>query len=964
VPRRDSTTGKGPSRPATKRPSTAGRKGPTKKPPPDLDQLLRYRQKRDFSKTAEPRGGVHADGANDLTFVIQQHSATRMHWDFRLEIDGVLASWAVPRGPSLNPKDKRMAAHVEDHPIEYGAFEGVIARGNYGAGQVIVWDKGTYSPDEGGELSWGHRDEANARMRDGLAAGKLSFTLRGKKLHGSWTLVRMARDPKSWLLIKHRDEHASTRDVLEEDRSVLSRLTITDLKEGRMPPVSGDARPHADAHAAAFPDARSLRPMLATPVARPFSRPGWLFEPKLDGVRALAFVSRSGSGTATRVELRSRRGTAMHAQYPEVVDAMAAQPVESAVFDGEIVAFNAEGAPDFQELQARINLSKPAEVERAAAATPAYYYVFDLLHLDGHDLTRLPLIERKALLRRTLQTGTHALLVEFERDDGEAMYEAAARLGLEGMVAKRGTSVYEPGVRSGAWLKVKSVQEQEFVIGGYTEGEGARSKTFGGLLIGYYDGDDLRFASSVGSGLSDALLEAIRKRLTRIEIEESPFADPPATIGGRWRGGRAARCRWVKPELVAEVRFSAWTRDGGLRAPVFRGLRTDVDPRGVRREESASLAQIDVSGDKEDGASPGSSIEHATASIVDQLESTAKANFTLDCAGVPIRLTNLDKVFWPATKDRPARTKRELVRYYARVAPSLLPHLRDRPLTLTRYPNGITGASFYQKHWPSPFPKEFHVERVALYSAHNDTDGDYILVNNLQTLIWLAQLADLEIHAWMARVNPQPDARDLPTDFAGSQEKMDRSILNYPDFMVFDLDPYIYAGHEKKGEEPALNRRAFEKTREMAFALKELLEQLRLSSFVKTTGKTGLHVYVPVLRQYTYDEIRAASAAVGQFMARQYPHDLTMEWTTVKRTGKIFFDHNQNTRGKTLAAEYSLRPSPEAAVSAPVTWDELGRVYPTDFDIDSEPERLAKTGDLWADILASKQDLRALIEAQ
>jgi bifunctional non-homologous end joining protein LigD len=964
VPRRDaSTTGKGPSRPAAKQPTAAGRKRPAKKPAPDLDQLLRYRQKRDFSKTAEPRGGTPAGGASDLTFVIQQHSATRMHWDFRLEIDGVLASWAVPRGPSVNPKDKRMAAHVEDHPMEYGAFEGVIARGNYGAGQVIVWDRGTYSPDEGGDLSWGDRDEANARMRDGLAAGKLSFTLRGKKLRGSWTLVRMARDPKSWLLIKHRDEHESTRDVLEEDRSVLSGLTVADLKEGRMPPVSGDGRPHTDAREAPFPDAKSLRPMLATPVARPFSRPGWLFEPKLDGVRALAFVSRPGDAAAAHVELRSRRGTAMHAQYPEIVGAMATQPVESAVFDGEIIAFNADGAPDFQELQARINLSKPAEVERAAASTPVYYYVFDLIYLNGHDLMRVPLAERRELLRQTLQTGTHALLVEYERDDGEAMYEAAARLGLEGIVAKRGTSIYDPGVRSAAWLKIKSVQEQEFVIGGYTEGEGARSKTFGGLLIGYYEGDALRFASSVGSGLSDALLDTIQKRLTRIEIDESPFADPPATIGGRWRGGRAARCRWVKPELVAEVRFSAWTRDGGLRAPVFRGLRTDVDPRSVRREESASLGQVDVSADEPDAAAPGSSVERAVASIVQQLESTAKANFILDCDGVPIRLTNLDKIFWPATKDRPARTKRELVRYYARVARFLLPHLRDRPLTLTRYPNGITGASFYQKHWPSPFPKEFRVERVSLYSAHNDTDGDYILVNNLQTLIWLAQLADLEIHAWMARVDPEPDARGLPTDFAGSPEKMDRSVLNYPDFMVFDLDPYIYAGHEKEGEEPALNRRAFDKTRQMAFALKELLEQLRLSSFVKTTGKTGLHVYVPVLRQYTYDEIRAASAAVGQFMVRQYPHDLTMEWSTVKRTGKVFFDHNQNTRGKTLAAEYSLRPSPEAAVSAPVTWDELARVYPTDFDIDTEPDRLAETGDLWAGILASKQDLRALIEA-
>jgi bifunctional non-homologous end joining protein LigD len=304
-----------------------------------------------------------------------------------------------------------------------------------------------------------------------------------------------------------------------------------------------------------------------------------------------------------------------------------------------------------------------------------------------------------------------------------------------------------------------------------------------------------------------------------------------------------------------------------------------------------------------------------------------------------------------------------MIRYYARIAPYLLPHLTDRPLTLTRYPNGIEGGSFYQKHWPQPFPKDFHVERVALYSAQNDRNGDYIVCNNFETLIWLAQLADLEIHAWMARKNPEPDARDLPTTFAGSEENIERSVLNYPDYMVFDLDPYIYAGHEKKGEEPALNRKAFEKTREMAYALKDILQQLRLSSFVKTTGKTGLHIYVPVLRQYNYDQIRAASEAVGRYMMQLYPNDITMEWQTVKRTGKIFFDHNQNSRGKTLAAQYSLRPHPSAAASAPVTWEELQHVYPTDFDIDTLPERADRIGDLWANILDAKQDLKALIEA-
>ncbi len=941
----------------------------SEKPAPDLDVLLRYRQKRDFKKTPEPRSGV-PDAASDLTFVVQQHRARRMHWDFRLEVDGVLWSWAVPRGPSLNPKDKRMAAHVEDHPYDYGEFEGVIPTGNYGAGEVIVWDRGTYTPDEDGRYSWGNREEGCARMREGLAAGKLSFTLRGKKLRGSWTLVRMggkrSTDGNAWLLIKHRDEYASTRDVLEEDRSVLSGLSIRDLREGRMPRIGGEGEapvgaPHADAKKAPFLDPKRERPMLPTLIAKPFSRKGWIFEPKMDGVRALAFIK------GGNVELRSRRGNAITVQYPEVVEGLKVQRPDgrrsgrarAAVFDGEIVALNAAGAPDFQELQGRINLSNPAEVARAAAETAVTYFVFDVLYLDGYDLRDVPLVERKALLWKTLEQGPHVRYVDHEHDDGEEMFRAALALGFEGFVAKRATSRYESGVRSQSWLKVKSTNEQEFVIGGYTEGEGSRAKAFGGLLVGYYDGDGLRFASSVGSGLDDRTLEELAEKLQLLRSDEPPFVDPPVTAGGRRAGAKPARCFWVKPELVARVKFASWTRDGNLRAPVFLALRADIDPRGVRRETPARAA-VDVIADEP--AADVSEVERVAAAVVEQLDTIDRPDFLLDVGGVRIKLTNLDKVFWPATRDRPARTKRELIRYYARVAPCILPHLRDRPLTLNRHPNGIAGKNFYQKHWPQPFPTEFRVERAVLFSAQNDADGEYILVNNVQTLIWLAQLADIEMHAWMARVDPEPDVRGLPTTFAGSEENIQRSVLNYPDYMVFDLDPYIYAGSEKAGEEPSLNRRAFEKTREMALALKEALQQLRLSSFVKTTGRTGLHVYVPVLRQHTYDEIRAATEAVGRFVLQLHPHDLTMEWQTSKRAGKVFFDHNQNMRGKTLAAQYSLRPTPLATVSMPVTWEELPHVYPTDFDVDTAPERLRRQGDVWAGILEAKQDLRAVVE--
>jgi bifunctional non-homologous end joining protein LigD len=931
------------------------------KPAPDLDQLLRYRQKRDFSKTPEPESGAPR-AADDLTFVVQQHRATRMHWDFRLEVDGVLVSWAVPRGPSLNPQDKRMAAHVEDHPFDYGGFEGVIPKGNYGAGEVIVWDNGTYTPDEDGELSWGDRDAGNRRMREGLGAGKISITMRGKKLRGSWTLVKTKQEPNSWLLIKHRDEYASTRDVLEEDKSVISGLSVKDIKDGRMPSMAssdgGAKKPHPQAKEATFPDPRQLRPMLPTLVEKAFSRAGWLFEAKLDGVRTLAFL-RDGD-----VELRSRRGNPATVQYPEVRDAVGAQRAKSAVFDGEIVALNDHGVPDFQQIQPRINLGRPAEVERIAAQTPVYYYVFDLLYLDGYDLTGLPLSERKQILWRTLEQGDHIKYVEHIQDDGLTMNKAAMDVGFEGVVGKRASSAYEPGVRSRSWLKVKNVNEQEFVVGGYTEGEGSRAKTFGGLLVGYYDDGDLRFASSVGSGLTDAMLSKITAQLKTLRVDESPFVNPPTTIGGRWAGGRNARPYWVRPEVVAQVKFSSWTRDGNLRAPVFVGLREDIDPRSIRREDiGRQSVDVIIEDDPLRGTASATSMHALVASVVEQLDAATKDTLMLEVGGARVKLTNLSKEFWPATAERPARTKRDMIRYYARVAPYLLPHLKDRPLTLTRYPNGIDGGSFYQKHWPQPFPRDFTVERVALYSAHNDEDGDYIMANNFETLMWLSQLANLEIHAWMARIDPEPDARHLPTTFAGSEENIEASVLNYPDYMVFDLDPYIYAGTEKKGEEPALNRRAFEKTREMALALKEILQQLRLSSFVKTTGKTGLHIYVPVLRQYNYDQIRAASQAVGAYMVRMYPKDVTMEWMTTKRTGKVFFDHNQNSRGKTLAAQYSLRPHASAAASAPLTWEELAHAYPTDFDIDTLPERVERVGDIWANILDAKQDLRALIEA-
>ena len=909
---------------------------------PKLDE---YRRKRDFMKTSEPPPGEADAATRNLVFVVQQHAARQMHWDFRLEVDGVLKSWPLPKGPSLDPKVRRMARMVEDHPYEYREFEGVIPKKEYGAGQVIVWDEGVYTPDEGGITSWNDKDDGSRRMRAGIDAGKLSFTLLGKKLRGSFALVKTKYGPETWLLLKHRDEHASERDVLLDDRSVRSGLTIGDLKEGRLPnPGATAVEAHAGARAAPFPDARKERPMLATLVDVAFDAPGWLWEPKLDGVRMLAFI-RDG-----KAELRSRRGVDVTKQYPSLVASLAAQPAATMVLDGEVCALDEAGVPRFQLLQPRINLTRGVDAAKVDAELPVVYFVFDLLYLDGYDLRAVPLRERKALLQSRLLPKGDLRVVSHVEEHGRDLEAGARRLGFEGVVGKRADSRYEPGVRSRAWLKVKAVREQEFVVGGYTAGEGARRATFGALALGCYDDGKLRYAGNVGSGFDERELAAVIERLKALSTEAPPFADAERVQG---------QARWVRPELVAAVKFAEWTQDGRLRAPVFLGLRDDIDPKQVRREVASAtawLATEDVNGA---AASPRTGAAEVAA-VVDQL-ANPKANFTIRVAGEEIKLTNLDKVFWPPFGEAPPLSKRHLVEYYVKVAPYLLPHLRDRPLTLTRYPNGVTARPFYQKHYAQPIPD--FVETVTIWSEHTRSDGEYILCNNLPTLVWLAQIADLELHAWMSRIDPEPDAHGRGRDFAGSEAAMDASALNYPDFMIFDLDPYIYSGNEGDGEEPEFNKRGWEKTVVVALSLKDMLDQLRLSSFVKTSGKTGLHVYVPILRHYDFDDVRAATQTIGRFLMQQQPKDVTLEWDTSKRRGKVFFDANQNTRGKTLAAQYSLRPTAWAGVSTPIAWSELAKLDPTSLNLRTVPERLAQRGDTWSDILSRKNDLAALISA-
>ncbi len=908
----------------------------------DPAALERYDAKRDFSRTTEPPPERPATGEGPLTFVIQKHAARRLHYDFRLEAGGVLVSWSVPKGPSLDPKEKRLAVMVEDHPLDYGSFEGVIPKGQYCAGQVIVWDNGTYSPDEGG-LSFHDRAAAEERMRQGIAGGKLSITMRGRKMKGSWTLVKTTRAERDWLLIKHQDVAVDTeREITDKDRSVLCGLTIEDLKAGRLPDRAAASVILSPADAsgvtrAAWPSAP--KPMMATLSRQPFSHPAWLFEPKLDGVRALACV-RDGAA-----RLIGRSGREATDQYPALAKELAAQPAHEVIFDGEIVAFDDDGRPSFETIQQRLNLTRPADIQRADVEVPVVYYAFDLLYLDGYDLRAAPLEQRRALLARALlPTGRVRPLEHFE-SDGDSAFEAAREHGLEGIVAKKRDSRYQSGRRSRDWLKIKSTLSEELVVGGFSAGEGGRGDTFGALLVGYYeDGDKLTYAGHVGSGFTDRALVELRERLEALRTDECPFAEEPP---------QKTKTAWVRPELVAEVSFAQWTREGSMRAPVFVRLRDDKPPREARRVDA--VAPPDASPENGPVAASG------VGAVLDQL-ADERERFVLQVEGRKVSVTNLSKPLWPALGKQRALTKRDLLLYLTTVSPYLLPHLRDRPLTLTRYPNGIAGGHFYQKHVASPIP-EF-VETVRLFSSHNEGDGEYILCNNLATLLWLGQLADLELHPWYSRVGPEPDGHHLAATFTGSKRNIERSLLNYPDFIVFDLDPYIYSGRETKGAEPELNRKAFKKTCEAALWLKDVLDSLSLSSFVKTTGRTGLHIYVPVLRQLDYSAARAASETVCSYLLQQHPREVTMEWTVEKRAGKVFLDHNQNARGKTLASIYSPRPLPEAAVSMPVRWDELSDVYPTDFTLLTAPARLAQLGDLWSGILDAKHDIEGLLGAR
>jgi bifunctional non-homologous end joining protein LigD len=905
-------------------------------------KLDRYAAKRTFTRTPEPGPKVASARHGPLLFVVQKHAARRLHYDFRLELDGVLKSWAVPKGPSLQVGEKRLAVEVEDHPFEYASFEGVIPEKQYGAGNVIVWDCGVYSPDEDGEYYFSDRREAEKRVRSELEQGKLSFFLRGEKLKGSFALVRTKQD-KSWLLLKHSDRFADANDdVLTRNRSVVSGSTLDDLVPTRAWNSSDSARMVRESDGAeaarlapvgpAEEIPKKLEPMLAELGDNPHTDPAWCYEPKLDGYRVIAFIDQG------KVRLRSRRGIDLTAAFPEITADLELQAVERMVLDGEIVVLGADGRPSFNALQNRVQLKGAQEIANAQRESPAAMVCFDLLHFAGLNLRGAPYRDRRRYLAQCLLPTPNVQLVHVS-DDGEQLYAAALESGFEGIVAKRKDSDYQPGRRSGSWVKFKVTSTAEFVVGGFTEGKGAR-ESLGALLLGYWKGKELQYAGHVGSGLAEATVKQLRKELTERATKNSPFAGKPDLH---------RPTTWTKPELVAEVTFADWTPDGHLRAPVFVRLREDVKARDVRRKPTVAPT-VRASGTQRAKRRAAKTPSDEVGAILQQLEGSAK-QIDLIVGDAKIRLTNLDRVYWPTDKI----TKREYLRYLASVSRFMLPHLADRPLTMIRMPEGIDGERFFQKHWEQAKPD--FVDTVTVYSDHKSEEHEYIVANNLPTLLWLGQVGTLEFHVWHSRSKVGPDAVSKSIDFSSSLEAMESSVLNYPDYLVFDIDPYIYSGKEAKGAEPELNKKGFAAGKRVAFWIRALLREMSLDGIIKTSGKTGLHLFVPIERTVTFDEARNICEMVGRHVMKDHPKDITMEWAVVKRTGKIFIDYNMNVRGKTLNVAYSPRGVPGAPVSMPLTWEELEAADPMDFTMRNVIPRLEKTGDRWQDALSVKQSL-------
>lgn len=797
--------------------------------------LARYHAKRDFKITSEPRGGDSASGTS-LSFVIQRHAASHLHYDFRLELDGVLKSWAVPKGPSLDPADKRLAVHVEDHPLEYGTFEGTIPPEQYGAGEVVLWDRGVWVPD--------------VDPHEGYRKGNLKFHLDGHKLQGGWALVRMGKpsDTKeNWLLIKERDDMAkagASADITTlRPESVASSTSTTSKKAKKRtatqfaggvdtkvsPAGESDTEASSLDPEGAEPRAlmRKISPQLATLSDRSPSGTEWVAEIKYDGYRALCRIDQG------KVNLFTRNGNDWTSKWPDIASCAAALDVDQAWLDGEVVAIGDDGKTNFQALQKN---------DREGGNQRLAFYVFDLLYLNGFDLMGMKLVERKRLLAEVVNSSPASgpiLYSDHLQGNAQAVFEHACLHGLEGIVAKRADGHYLQQ-RTRDWLKIKCAHRQEFVIGGYTDPDGAREH-FGALLLGVYDGSTLRYAGRVGTGFDARKLASLSGKFQSLRRDTSPFATPPTGVAARG-------VHWLAPTLVAEVQFAEWTDSGAVRHASFVALRDDKQSAQVRRETPHALAENRDVGSSEDTVA-GVSLTH------------------------PSRILFADS----------GVTKFGLARYYEKVAYWLLPHLRNRPLSLVRCPH-VGGKCFFQKHVTETTSQL--IDRVEV--GEGSGEATYMMANSLEAVISMVQIGVLELHTWGAS--------------AGR--------LDFPDRLIMDLDPA-----------PEL---PWQQVTEAALLLRGLFDEVGLRSYVKTTGGKGLHVVVPIRPEYRWDRIKAFTKGVAEHLALTMPDRFTANMSKAVRRDKIFIDYLRNTSGATAVSAYSTRAHPGAPISVPIFWDEVG----------------------------------------
>jgi bifunctional non-homologous end joining protein LigD len=797
--------------------------------------LDEYERKRDFGKTSEParsspRSRRKKKGAP--RFVVQEHSARRLHWDLRLEHEGVAASWAIPNGIPQDPKENRKAVHTEDHPLEYLEWEGEIPQGEYGAGTMKIWDHGTYELEK-----W--------------EPGKVMVDFHGERLRGRYALFRAGKAEKDWMI------HRIDPPLREQDP---------------------------------FPE--NVVPMLARLSTLPRDDGRWAVEVKWDGIRAIAYCKPG------RVELQTRNLNDVTVQYPEVRRISRALGAHEAVLDGELVAFDEDGRPSFERLQQRIHNTDPNVVRRRMKSHPVVYVVFDLLHLDGKDLTCEPYSRRRELLEGLQLSGESWQTPGYAVGHAEELLAASKEQGLEGVMLKRVDSVYVPGKRTGAWLKVKNTSRQELVIGGWTPGEGRRSKHLGALLVGYFEqggGKEpvLRYAGKVGTGFKAQDLAALVARLAPLERKTSPFGAGPKPPKG---------AHFVEPRLVAEIEFREMTKEGMVRHPAYKGLRED---------KPAVEVGLDRATDPEG--------ESLTASAVKRPRN--KAAVTVE--GREVELSNLDKVLYP----KAGFTKGELIDWYARIAEVLLPHLRGRPLTLKRYPEGVEGKHFYEKRCPEHRPD--WVTTASIWSDRHKAEIDYCVVEDLATLVWAANLADIELHTSLSRA-----------------EEMER-----PTAMVFDLDPGAPADVLDCAQ--------------VAVWLHGMFEQLGLSCYPKTSGSKGMQLYVPLNSDATYEQTKPFAKAVAETLERKFPDRVVSQMSKAKRPGRILIDWSQNDRHKTTVCVYSLRAKDRPTVSTPLEWEELEAALAAGdrealvFDHAAVLERVAAKGDLFAPLLSEEQELPA-----